>query len=99
MCGFGGLPLFAATGPIPPLGLDPLRRHVQPDHAFVDLGDRRWWQIQLGRQEAAGHGQQDLARAHDRSKRRLVAVLDEPASLDVGEPERASWEPCLLYTS
>lgn len=33
-----GLPLFAATGAIPPLGLDPLRRHVQPDHALVDLG-------------------------------------------------------------
>jgi hypothetical protein len=87
----GGLPRFAATGPIPPLGFDPPRRHVQPDDAFVDLGHRRGWQIQLGLQEAAGYGQKDLARAHDRPERRFVAVLDEPASLDVGEPERASW--------
>jgi hypothetical protein len=89
--GLGGLALFAAPGPIPPLGLYPLRRHVQPHDAFVDLGDRRWWQVELGRQEAAGYGQKDLARAHDRSERRFVAVLDEPAWLDVGEPERASW--------
>ena len=91
--GLGGLPLLAAAGSIPTLGFDPLRRHVQPDDAFVHLGDRRWRQIQLGRQEATGHGQQDLARAHNRSERRFVTVLDEPAPLDVGEPERASWGP------
>ena len=91
--GLGGLPLFAATGPLPSLGLDPLRRHVQPDHAFADLGDGRWWQIQLGREEAAGCGQHGLARAHNRSEPYLFAIIDEPASRDVREPERASWGP------
>lgn len=91
--GLGRLALFAATGAIPPLGLDPLRRHIQPDHAFVDLGDRRWRQIQSGREQAAGYDQQRLARTHNRSQRRLVAVLDEPSSRNVGEPERASWGP------
>ena len=57
-----GLPLLTAAGAIPPLGLDPPIRHVQLDDGFVDLGHRRWWKLQLGRQEAAGYGQQGLAR-------------------------------------
>ncbi len=84
--------LITATGPIPSLGLDPSRGHVQPDHPFVDLGHRRWRQIQGGRQRTARYRQQDSTRVQDRSEPLPVAVLDEPASRDVSEPERASWE-------
>ena len=94
--GLGRLALPTTAGPVPPLGFDPLRRHVQPHDAFVNFGHRRWWQVQLGLQEATGYGQQGFARAHHRSERRLVTVLDEPAWPDVGEPERASWGPVAL---
>jgi len=38
---FGELLLFAATGSIPPVGLHPLSRDVQRDHAFVDFAHGR----------------------------------------------------------